>query len=268
MWYAKPLSPRPVAAVSRIRPCHYQSCQIMFEVCVCVCVRWVAGTPNSAFKNPEYRLDWGNRITKPAAVLKGGLPTAMLAAATSVQGEPFRNTGWTLQDEKRALIEVDKYTAKMRKRLFAKMAKDGAILLKKGQAKATTGLGAAELDIMKYPGERPDHLRIEQQMLFRKEWKKLTTPQRTAILAGAVASNNAVSPDMMCKTCIRVRSPGHHKRSPGWYHVDGRHRILARRRCLDLEPAGAQGRVYQEVSSLKAGNAGDMQMLAGLLTGR
>jgi hypothetical protein len=172
-------------------------------VCVCVCVRWVAGTPNSAFKNPEYRLDWGNRITKPAApALKGGLPTAMLATATSMQGEPFRNTDWTLQDENKALVEVDKYTAKMRKRLFAKMAKDGAILLKKGQAKATTGLGAAELDIMKYPGERPDHLRIEQQMLFRKEWKKLTPPQRTAILAGAVASNNAVSPEMMCKTCI------------------------------------------------------------------
>ena len=48
--------------------------------------------------------------------------------------------------------QVDRYTAKMRKRLFAKMAADGAVLLKKGQAKATTGLGGAELDIMQYPG--------------------------------------------------------------------------------------------------------------------
>ena len=48
------------------------------------------------------------------------------------------------------------------------------------------GLGGAELDIMRYPGERPDHLRIEQQMLFRKEWHKLTPTQRTSILAGSV----------------------------------------------------------------------------------
>jgi hypothetical protein len=48
--------------------------------------------------------------------------------------------------------QVDRYTAKMRKRLFAKMAADGAVLLKEGQAKATTGLGGAELDIMHYPG--------------------------------------------------------------------------------------------------------------------
>lgn len=38
--------------------------------------RWVKGTKNSAFKNPEYRINWGNRITKPA--LKGGLPTAVI----------------------------------------------------------------------------------------------------------------------------------------------------------------------------------------------
>ena len=38
--------------------------------------RWVKGTKNSAFKNPEYRLNWGNRITKPA--LQGGLPTAVI----------------------------------------------------------------------------------------------------------------------------------------------------------------------------------------------
>jgi hypothetical protein len=31
---------------------------------------------------------------------------------------------------------------------------------------------------------RPDHLRIEQQMLFRKEWHKLTKPERAAMLAG------------------------------------------------------------------------------------
>ena len=48
--------------------------------------------------------------------------------------------------------QVDRYTAKMRKRLFAKMAADGAVFLKEGQAKATTGLGGAELDIIHYPG--------------------------------------------------------------------------------------------------------------------
>ena len=161
---------------------------------------WVRGTPNSAFKNPDYRLSWGNRITKPA--LKGGLPLAVLSEAVASTGDIFKNTDWTMEDEKKALVEVDKYTAKMRKRLFAKMAGDGAILRKRGVAKPTKGLGAAELDIMQYPGERPDHLRIEQQMLFRKEWHTLTAPERAAMLAGDVKSNNAVDPKKMCEECI------------------------------------------------------------------
>ena len=116
---------------------------------------WVKGTKNSAFKNPDYRLDWGNRITKSS--LKGGLP--ILSQALSLSGEPFKNTEWTLEDERKAVKQVDHYTAKMRKRLFAKMAEDGAILRKPGEKAPTTGLGAAELDIMEYPNERPDHLR-------------------------------------------------------------------------------------------------------------
>lgn len=52
-----------------------------------------------------------------------------------------------------------------------------------GKAKPV-GLGAAELDIEDYPGERPDKLRVEQQMLFRKEWKTLNAVQvPTAYLA-------------------------------------------------------------------------------------
>ena len=43
--------------------------------------------------------------------------------------------------------QVDRCTAKMRKRLFDKMAADGAVLLKKGQANDTTSLGGPELDM-------------------------------------------------------------------------------------------------------------------------
>jgi len=57
--------------------CGDQRRVIVLEMGVWACTlgRWVKGTKNSAFKNPEYRLNWGNRITKPA--LKGGLPTAV-----------------------------------------------------------------------------------------------------------------------------------------------------------------------------------------------
>lgn len=170
---------------------------------------WVKDTPNSAFKNPTYKLYWDNRITKPAPKAlgqAGGLP--MLSARTAqLHGEVFKHTAWTLEKERQALVEVDRYTATMRKRLFAKMAADGAILRKAGESKPKEGLGAAELDVMKYPGERPDHLRVEQQMMFRKEWKVLTPVQRKAMLGGvgvgiSLASNNAVSPDMMCKQCM------------------------------------------------------------------
>ena len=58
--------------------CGDQRRVIVLEMGVWACTlgRWVKGTKNSAFKNPEYRLNWGNRITKPA--LKGGLPTAVI----------------------------------------------------------------------------------------------------------------------------------------------------------------------------------------------
>jgi len=167
---------------------------------------WVKGTKNSAFTNPEYRLDWGNRIVKAAKAVNGpGPSTRNKQIGQNVQlaqmHENFEHTNWTIADERRALVQVDTYTAKMRKRLFAKMAHEGAILRKAGQKKPATGLGGAELNIMQYPGERPDHLRVEQQMLFRKEWKVLTAPQRSSMLDGQVTSNNAVSPDMMCMEC-------------------------------------------------------------------
>ena len=50
--------------------------ELEMGVWACTLGRWVKGTKNSAFKNPEYRINWGNRITKPA--LKGGLPTAVI----------------------------------------------------------------------------------------------------------------------------------------------------------------------------------------------
>ena len=58
--------------------CGDQRRVIVLEMGVWACTlgRWVKGTKNSAFKNPEYRINWGNRITKPA--LKGGLPTAVI----------------------------------------------------------------------------------------------------------------------------------------------------------------------------------------------
>ena len=170
---------------------------------------WVAGTPSSAFSNPTYLLDHKNRITKdkPTPWMKAD-GTSTLAQVPIRQalwhgGKTILETEWTEQDEQRAFKEVDPLTAKMRKRLFAKMTEEGVILRTAGERKPTTGLAAAELDIMPYEGMRPDHLRIEQQMLFRKEWKVLTPFQRTSILAGTVVSNNAVDMSKMCAECIK-----------------------------------------------------------------
>ncbi|EKX33560.1 hypothetical protein GUITHDRAFT_147829 [Guillardia theta CCMP2712] len=122
---------------------------------------WVEGSSHSAFSNPTYRLDWTNRITKQSVAARGSLP--ILAITRDKYGNVFHNTNWTVADELRAFKEVDPYTAKMRRRLFEKMAKEGVIErgLKK---KHLTGLAAAELDVMPYKGERPDHLRVEQQV--------------------------------------------------------------------------------------------------------
>jgi len=160
---------------------------------------WVEGTPHSAFSNPTYRLHWSNRITKQSLALRGGLP--ILAITRDKHGNVFHNINWTMADELRAFKEVDPYTAKMRRRLFDKMAKEG-VIENGAKKKHLTGLAAAELDIMAYKGERPDHLRVEQQMLFRKEWKVLTPAQRKSILAGGVVSNNAVGFSKMCEECM------------------------------------------------------------------
>ena len=86
----------------------------------------------------------------------------MLRTKTAqLHGEVFKHTVWTLEKERQTLVEVDRYTATMRKCLFAKMTADGTILRKAGESKPKEGLGSAELDMMQYSGERPDHLWVE-----------------------------------------------------------------------------------------------------------
>ena len=175
---------------------------------------WVAGTPSSAFANPTYTLDDKNRITKKNPtpwVGKKATGTSILAQipeggrkAIRANGDSVYETAWTMEDEKNALKRIDPLTANMRKRLFAQMAAEGVIERQKGQKKPTKGLAAAMLDIMPFPGMRPDHLRIEQQMLFAKEWKVLSPYQRTQILEGNAVSNNAEEEkERMCAECIK-----------------------------------------------------------------
>ena len=175
---------------------------------------WVAGTPSSAFSNPTYLLDEKNRITKtkPKPWLKeAGTPTlaqievnnAAVRHAFRANGDPVLESAWSKADEEAAFQEVDPLTAKMRKRLFAKMASEGVIERMPGEKQPSTELAKAELDIMPYTGMRPDHLRIEQQMLFREEWKSFTPKQRTLILAGEVTSSNAANMERMCRECVK-----------------------------------------------------------------
>jgi hypothetical protein len=180
---------------------------------------WVKGTANSAFSNPKYLLTWDNRIKKKGPNTRGSpnphvggnhahkSPVVSLATMKAFEGaSEDGGIKWTLEDERKALVQVDDLTAKMRRRLFAKMAADGAIERKKGQKKPTTGLAAAELDIMPYDGMRPSRLRIEQQMMLRQEWKHLTKAQRKSMMLGAVTSNNAEGMDSACTECLAGES--------------------------------------------------------------
>jgi len=177
---------------------------------------WVKGTANSAFKNPKYLLHWTNRLihSKQDAIdaqfnhagsahvggntgHKAGSATAILA-----DGGEKKEGEWTHADEVKALHDIDPLTAKMRRKLFAKMAAEGVVERKVGEAAPKTELAHAELDIMPYVGERPSPMRIEQQMLFRKEWKVLDNTQRAEMLAGKVVSSNAAGFTHMCMSCI------------------------------------------------------------------
>jgi len=171
---------------------------------------WVEGTPSSAFANPTYMLDHTNRITKekPTPWVAKSMGTTSLAEipkrrAIRANGDSVVETDWTDKDELEAFKEVDPLTTKMRKRLFAKMVAEGVIERKLGEKKPTTGLAAVELDIMPFEGMRPDHLRIEQQMMLAKEWKVLSPKQRTFILAGKVVSSTAVGMTRMCEECVK-----------------------------------------------------------------
>ena len=170
---------------------------------------WVMGTPSSAFANPTYLLDDKNRITKKtpkpwqAASGTSTLAEVVERRAFNALGDPVLESAWTREQELKAFKEVDPLTAKMRRRLFAKMAAEGVIERKPGEKAPTTGLAAAELDIMPVEGMRPDHLRIEQQMLFRKEWKSMSLAQRTVVLAGEISSSNAFSMERMCRECVK-----------------------------------------------------------------
>ena len=178
---------------------------------------WVENTPSSAFSNNEYRMHWTNRIQqskeqKRAArgsgtvdIRKGGghkAPTSTLGTATMGTQE-WDAVDWTAEQEKAALREVDPLTARMRKRLFAKMASERVIERRVGEAKPTSELARAELDIMPNVGERPSRLRVVQQLMFRKEWKHLDSVQRGMMLAGQVVSNNAKGFSHMCQSCVR-----------------------------------------------------------------
>ena len=114
---------------------------------------WVAGTPQSAFSNPTYFLDDKNRMTKtnPRPWTKAALTTSSLAQlpqqhAFKADGTTLLATAFTEEDEKAAFKQVDPLTAKMRKRLFAKMMVDGVVERTVGEKKPTSGLAAAELD--------------------------------------------------------------------------------------------------------------------------
>lgn len=164
---------------------------------------WLLGSGSSAFSNPTYKLDWSNRIVQSRAQTKAVEGAVKLAIKDGYK-EPMKHTDWTLADEESALKIVDHDTAKLRRKLFNKLAADHAILRKTGVKKPVTGEGAAELDIEKYPGENPSRLRIVQQELFRKEWNTLDSSERSNMITGlASTSNNAASKTEMCKVCIK-----------------------------------------------------------------
>jgi hypothetical protein len=130
---------------------------------------------------------------------------------------------------------VDEVTAKMRRRLFAKMAADGSIERKRGVPKPTTGLAAVELDVEPFAGMRPDHLRVEQQILLRQEWKHLSKSQRKSMLAGSVTSGNAVGVAVMCHECLKGEATCTPK---GITYEDQKHKDLCHDVCLKwLKPA-------------------------------
>jgi len=207
---------------------------------------WVHGTDRSAFTNPKYLLAADNRITKKAGTPSGGGPpmgggghhkghVVSLATMQAFEDQGSDKIDWSLDDEHKTLVEVDEVTAKMRRRLFAKMAKDGSVERRVGEAKPTTGLAAVELDIMPYEGERPDHLRVEQQILFRKEWKHLSQVQRKSMLAGSVTSGNAVGASVMCHECLKGEASCTAK---GITYTDQKHKDLCHDVCLKwLKPA-------------------------------
>ena len=180
---------------------------------------WVKGTSNSAFSNPRYLLTWDNRIRKKGRA-KGGWPSphvggnyghksdvVSLTIIQEVEGKDADHPKikWSPKDEHQSLVEIDDLTAKMRRRLFAKMAAEGAIERKPGQPRPKTGLASVELDIMPYQGMRPDHLRVEQQILLRKEWNHLSKIQQKSMMLGQVVSNKAEGMGTACKECIAIK---------------------------------------------------------------
>jgi len=208
---------------------------------------WVHDTDRSAFSNPKYLLSKHNRVRRhlhgtggnpQKATASGGwlYKGHVVSLATMEKFESQKNDkiNWSLDDEHKMLVEVDEVTAKMRRRLFEKMTKDGSIERRNGQAKPTTGLAGAELDIMPYKGERPDHLRVEQQILFRKEWKHLSKVQRMSMLAGHVASSNAAGIKAMCSECLKGEASC---TTQGITYTDQAHKDLCHDVCLNwLKP--------------------------------
>jgi len=204
---------------------------------------WVKNTPASAFSNPKYLLSWSNRIKKSTPTTGAGSPhiggnhahkghAVSLATMEAFKSAKTDNgIAWTLKDEHQTLVMVDVVTAKMRQRLFSKMAADGAIERKKGEQRPMAGLAAAELDIMPYEGMRPDHLRVEQQILFRKEWKHLNKVQRQAMLTGRVslASSKAEGMGGACDECLKGEAIC---KPDGITYEDQAHKDLCHAVCL------------------------------------
>ena len=201
---------------------------------------WVKNTDRSAFSNPKYLLTWDNRIKKKQGSGGGHAGSPHVGGNTHHKGhtvslatmEAFADQGaikWSLDDEHKALVQVDDVTARMRRRLFEKMAADGSILRKPGLSKPMTGLAAVELDIEPFSGMRPDHLRVEQQILLRDEWKHLSKSQRKSMLAGQTVSNNAVGMEAMCHECLKGESTCTTK---GITYEDQKHKDLCHAVCL------------------------------------
>jgi len=201
----------------------------------------VKGTPRSAFDDNNYRLVWSNRL-EPNWKIKGKLFKANKAEMLRITDWEHKSklanpVAYSFADEQRDVAKIEPLTESIRQRLFQKMKAEGVIERTKGEKRPTSLLAKAELDISPYVGERPSRLRVEQQILFRDEWKVLTPKQRLALLAGDVSagSTEAVGMDQMCHECIKGSSDCE-PNGVGIQYENEKKKKICRQTCLPWIP--------------------------------